>query len=177
MPFTKDIVSVTQVNDVDWLLNEPLVYDGDQQRFTVPAEFVTDFASVPRIFVWLIPTYGSYTKAAILHDYLCRTGEVTRRDADGIFRRCLLESGVPFLRRWMMWAAVRLGGRFAGTTPAEFVIWVTVALPAAGLLIVPGTVVAASLVAFWLFERIVYAVLMPFSGKPVVAPQLWPPSK
>jgi len=175
MPFTKDIVAVTQTSDVDWRLNEPLIYEGDRETFTVPVEFVTDFASVPRIFVWLVPTYGSYTKAAILHDFLCRTGAVPRRDADGIFRRCLLESGVPFLRRWIMWAAVRLGARFAGTTPAEFATWLAIAVPAATLLIVPGITVAASIFVFWLLERITFVVLEPVSRKPTVAPGLWPP--
>lgn len=77
----------------------------------VPASMQTDFASVPRVFVWFLPRYGRYTKAAILHDHLWRdlvpAGKLTLLEADGIFRRAMRELRVPFLRRWMMWAAVR----------------------------------------------------------------------
>ena len=86
---------------------------GPVARFVVPAGFRTDFASVPRVVTWLVPRFGAYTLAAILHDWLVteglRTGVVTSRQADGIFRRVMRESGVPVLRRWLMWAGVRWG--------------------------------------------------------------------
>jgi hypothetical protein len=63
--------------------------------------------------VWFLPRYGRYTKAAILHDYLWRVvvpgGQLSRLQADGIFRQAMRELNVPFLRRWIMWAAVRWG--------------------------------------------------------------------
>lgn len=37
-----------------------------------PEPFTTDLASAPRILTWLLPGYGKYTKAAVLHDYLCQ---------------------------------------------------------------------------------------------------------
>jgi len=58
--------------------------------------------------------------AALLHDHLQhhlitpdrpRRGDperVTPDEADAIFRQALLHSRVPFLRRWVMWAAVAL---------------------------------------------------------------------
>ena len=102
-----------QVNEQDWKTLRALVYHASAEEFEVPVHSGTDFASVPRVFVWFIPRYGRYTKAAILHDYLCRVEVPARRisriDADGIFRQAMRELGVPFLRRWIMWAAVRLG--------------------------------------------------------------------
>src|SRR4029450_10564361 len=83
------------------------------EDFVVPEREGTDFASVPQIFVWFLPRYGRYTKAAILHDYLWRVavprGQIDRLQADGIFRQAMRELEVPFLRRWIMWAAVRWG--------------------------------------------------------------------
>jgi Protein of unknown function (DUF1353) len=35
-------------------------------------------------------------------------GRISRIDADGIFRQSMRELGVPFLRRWIMWAAGRI---------------------------------------------------------------------
>lgn len=90
-----------------------LTYHAKSEDFKVPMHEGTDFASVPREFVWFIPRYGRYTKAAILHDYLCRVAvpasRISRIDADGIFRQAMRELGVPFLRRWIIWAAVRWG--------------------------------------------------------------------
>jgi hypothetical protein len=106
-------VDVRQVGDQNWETLRALEYHATYKDFEVPVHSGTDFASVPRVFVWFIPRYGRYTKAAILHDYLCRVevraGRISRIDADGIFRQAMRELGVPFLRRWIMWAAVRLG--------------------------------------------------------------------
>ena len=113
MPFTGDVV-VRELSDADgsrWRLEEPLSYAGRRETFVVPAGFTTDFASVPQALTWLVPRYGRYTKAAILHDYLwqlCREGRFAWADADGLLRRAMRELDVPFLRRWLMWGAVRL---------------------------------------------------------------------
>jgi len=113
MPFTGDVV-VRELSDADgsrWQLEEPLSYAGKREAFVVPAGFTTDFASVPQALTWLVPRYGRYTKAAILHDYLwglCRQGRFDWADADGLLRRAMRELEVPFLRRWLMWGAVRL---------------------------------------------------------------------
>lgn len=99
-----------------WTLTANLVYDGEWDTFVVPTGFVTDFATVPRIVQWLVPTYGKYTLAAVLHDWLCTVGIETKAisstDADGIFRRVMRELDVPWLQRWLMWAGVRWGSVF-----------------------------------------------------------------
>lgn len=124
------------VGDREFRLEDDVVYTGKCGDFTVPAGFRTDFASVPRVVQWLIPSYGRYTLAAIVHDWLCVDlkryyNEVSHyldamshlwpnpghpappvassRDTDGIFRRIMRELGVPFLRRWVMWTGVRWG--------------------------------------------------------------------
>ena len=113
MPFESTSVTVRRVDDRRWAVVEELVYLGRRDRFVVPAGFLTDFATVPRVVVWLIPRFGRYTLAAILHDWLVteglRSGVVTSREADGIFRRVMREGGVPVLRRWLMWCGVRWG--------------------------------------------------------------------
>jgi hypothetical protein len=102
-------------------LLEALNYQGERDLFKVPAGFVTDFASVPGLFTWLVPRYGRFTKAAILHDFLCdeaKEGRFIRSQADGIFRRVMRELGVGFIRRWVMWAAVRLGSGWGVFQPS-----------------------------------------------------------
>lgn len=85
---------------------------GKRRTFEVPAGFVTDWASVPR-FLWrLIPSRGSYNKAALVHDYLYRVQPegVTRRQADQVFLDAMRHLGVAGPLRWAMYQGVRLGG-------------------------------------------------------------------
>ncbi|MFD0362396.1 DUF1353 domain-containing protein [Nocardia sp. GCM10030253] len=141
-----------------WRVAAPLAYQGASEEFVVPEGFRTDFASVPRVFVWLIPRYGAYTKAAILHDYLHSSGVVGDADADGIFRRALHEAGVSVPRRWMMWAAVRLGSRMRGATPLDIARFVLIAVLSVPFLVIPAAVVQVFLILFWLVELLFWAV-------------------
>lgn len=149
MPFVYDgrpggRVVVEQLDDTRWRLIEPVRYIGSVDTFDVPAGYVTDFASVPRVAVWLIPVFGRYTLPAILHDRLLTdylaSGAITSNDVDGLFRRAMREMGVPPVKRWLMWAGVRWGALFnpvrrAGwARSAPGVIAVSVlALPVVGL--------------------------------------------
>ncbi|WP_378739510.1 DUF1353 domain-containing protein [Nocardia brasiliensis] len=143
---------VEEIDAQFWRVVEPLVYQGDSQEFVIPAGFRTDFASVPRALVWLIPRYGAYTRAAILHDYLRSANVVSIADADGIFRRCLQELGVSVPRRWMMWAGVRLASGLRGATVGALATWVLIAVPSMVFLAIPVIVVQVFLVLFWLVE-------------------------
>src|SRR5438093_10277510 len=110
---TGTVVDVEEISDQIWQLLKGIDYQGNQDLFQVPIGQHTDFASVPKVFVWFLPRYGRYTKAAILHDYLWRKavpqGRITRLHADALFRRAMRDLHVAFLRRWIMWAAVRWG--------------------------------------------------------------------
>ena len=172
MPFESGDVVVRRLDDEFWAVEEPLVYRGRRDRFTIPAGFRTDFASVPRIVVWLIPRFGRYTAAAILHDWLCtvgiETGQVTSREADGLFRRVMREQGVPVVRRWLMWAGVRWGaltdadrrGGWAASAPGVLAISVL----AAPVVVPPGALIAAALLVYGLVEGAVGLVTS--SGSP-----------
>lgn len=95
-----------------WVLTAPLVYLSDAARrvITVPAGFRTDLASVPRwpLAYWL--TGGTADAAAVVHDYLYSTRLVSRAVADAVLREASAVSGVPWWRRGLMWAAVRVAG-------------------------------------------------------------------
>ncbi len=85
--------------------------EGSDERIHVPMGFITDFASIPRIF-WIIighPT-GEYGKAAVIHDYLYYKQTTTRRYADRIFLEAMKVLEVSWWRRRAMWLAVRSFG-------------------------------------------------------------------
>ena len=77
---------------------------------TVPAGFITDFASVPRALWSIIPPHGKYSPAAVLHDYLYFTAMFPRAYADDIFLDAMRDLGVAMWKRWAMYAGVRVGG-------------------------------------------------------------------
>jgi hypothetical protein len=87
---------------------------------TVPAGFVTDFASVPRVPLAFLLCGDTAHKAAVLHDYLYSQGGTDRSYADAVLRAGMAADGEPAWRRWAMWAAVRVfGGRFWQTKAAS----------------------------------------------------------
>lgn len=163
MPFQSKTIAFQPYSDDSWSISEPLVYQGDRETFVVPKGFVTDFATVPAIVVWLFPKYGKYTLAAILHDYLCAEGItlglVSGRDTDGIFRRVMRELGVPVMRRWLMWTGVRWG---ALANPVRRKDWVKDAPAIVGIsilampLVVPGAIfVGMSLLVYRPIELLI----------------------
>lgn len=61
-------------NGTDWVVLEDFrFYVGSLDSNTyvdIPVGFVTDFASVPRILWTILPPWGKYGKAAVIHDWL-----------------------------------------------------------------------------------------------------------
>ena len=177
MPFQPGSLTVRRIDAERWVLVDPLVYLGDRDRFVVPAGFRTDFASVPRPVTWLVPRFGAYTPAAILHDWLVteglRTKVVSPREADGIFRRVMRESGVPVLRRWLMWAGVRWGALANERRRPGWVVSASgvlaISLVAAPLVLPPAVLILPGLVVYTLAEAIVSLVRPPRRQELVVA--------
>lgn len=95
-----------------WELLAPLAYDSELlgHIITVPAGFVTDFASVPRLpFVYLAEG-GRGNKAAVIHDWAYSSQFVDRATADKLLREALIASGYGKLTAGTFYAAVRIGG-------------------------------------------------------------------
>jgi Protein of unknown function (DUF1353) len=143
--FTADVKVVNHLSGRvhQWELCDPMVYrfvDTDESEVvTVPPNFVTDFASVPRPFWFVISPWGRHGRAAIVHDFLYQLGGVTnpgagtmrrppKAEADCIFRQAMgvldgiilrnkrfvhLRLALAWPRRWVMWAAVAVFGHWA----------------------------------------------------------------
>lgn len=100
-----------------------LVLVSDNGKTYTPTTFVTDEATIPRIF-WSIPGFGpdDWLEAAILHDW-CYVEhkrnpafEVTRKEADDLLYEGIVSSGYSRFVAFVAWAAVRVFGArtFAG---------------------------------------------------------------
>lgn len=97
-----------------WRVYAPFSFylsDDNRDVIEVPAGFVTDLASVPRILWILLPPDGKYAKAAIIHDYLYDNALRTKAEADRIFLDGMTVLGVPKWKRMLMYGAVKLFGR------------------------------------------------------------------
>jgi hypothetical protein len=83
-------------------------FNGKHLDGAVPAGFVTNFHSVPRI---LFPIFhpAEYAQAAVLHDYLYRIQE-PRGLCDEIYLAALTKCGAGEKRRKAMYAGVRAFG-------------------------------------------------------------------
>lgn len=109
--------SALQVEEVDefagtWRLLAPLGYDSAVlgRLLTVPAGFVTDFASVPRLPIIYLSEGGKGNRAAVVHDWLYTSQAVDRATADAVLREALLASGYSAFTAGVFYAAVRAGG-------------------------------------------------------------------
>ncbi len=83
-----------------------LLEDFEFSGVTVPKGFITDGATIPRIFWPILPPVHRYFPAAVVHDYLLT--QVSRDEADEEFNICLKELNISTFRRLAMYGAVRL---------------------------------------------------------------------
>ena len=107
-----------------WELHNPDEHWGMMSRegiHIVPIDgFLTDFASVPRLFWRIFPPTGNgkgaaYGPAAVIHDWLYQMGDlygevIERGWADDVFMDGMRALGVSKARRWPIYLAVRAFG-------------------------------------------------------------------
>ena len=111
--FLSDAVLTSDPNsDTSWILHEDLVYKTSSFAITVPTGFKTDLASTPKVLWSILPPFGLYTNAAVLHDFMYSTqpAPFIRKDADDIFYHNLLGAGVIKVKALSMYYAVRMFG-------------------------------------------------------------------
>lgn len=102
---------VTRIDGTRWLVTEAVVYrDASGSMWSVPAGFVTDFASA-WIGRWsLLPRKALYCASAVLHDYLYHLGVTTRAHADRLYREAMLSEGISTFHAWKAYLGVRAFG-------------------------------------------------------------------
>ena len=97
------------------VLTAPLVYfDRHGRKFTVPKGFRCDLASVPRWVRSVATPWNQSARPGVWHDCAYRwfeTWNISRRDADSIYRDALKEEGVAGWRAWLQKTAVNIGAR------------------------------------------------------------------
>lgn len=90
----------------------------NNDKIIVPTNFITDFATVPKIFWSILPPNGTkknrYGKSAVLHDYCydksCKYN-FTRKEADDLFLESMKAVGVSKIVRYTLYYCVRWFGK------------------------------------------------------------------
>lgn len=84
----------------------------DNTILVIPAGYITDFASVPRMLKGIINSVGNHNLAVLVHDYLYDTQDSRgRKFADNEMLFLLKKEGCSKIKQLCMYVAVRLGGR------------------------------------------------------------------
>jgi hypothetical protein len=107
--FTTNELHVVQVDADEWRITKgfSFVWTGRKITAHVEEDFITDFASVPRPFRWLIPKSGEYNMATVVHDRLCQTPNYPRKQADAVFLEALRVLRVARWKRVVLYLGVR----------------------------------------------------------------------
>ncbi|HAF44718.1 MAG TPA: phage tail protein [Gallionellaceae bacterium] len=107
--------NLRMLDNFKWELLTPFQYHignlPSDDVIEVPAGFVTDLASTPRLLWTILPPHGQYAKAAILHDYLYDNATGSKRYADDVYLEAMEVLGVATWRRRVMYWAVRWFGK------------------------------------------------------------------
>jgi Protein of unknown function (DUF1353) len=87
--FSKFFDRVYYLNtNIEWTPDKPIP---GITKVVVPKGFVTDFASVPRIFWPILPPDDEYLVPAIVHDWLYWQQTVSKERADSVLRNAMEE--------------------------------------------------------------------------------------
>ena len=114
MIFSSNTISLSfHLDTGKFTLNWPLSAKWRGQEFVVPSGFETDLASIPRRLRSVVAQVGRHMLPAIFHDaaYEGHFGDMTKAEADQMFLDGMEAVDVPWVRRKVMYAAVRVGGR------------------------------------------------------------------
>ena len=115
--FTNALVVSPMADGKTWVLLRPFGYDvgeeGSGDAVDVDIGFMTDFASIPRIFWILLPRWGKYGNATVVHDWLYWAQVKTRRVSDNIMLEAMGVLSVPSWKKYLIYWMVRIFGGIA----------------------------------------------------------------
>jgi len=102
-----------RLNTKEYQMRSTLSFENDKYKVVVAQGFVTDGASIPRLFWGIIgcPLRGKYVGSAIIHDGLYASHRLSKSEADKFFLEMMKHNGVGVIRRYAMYYAVKIFGR------------------------------------------------------------------
>lgn len=115
--FTNALLVSPLSDGKSWLIVGDFSYhvglEDSEDVVEVEKGFVTDFASVPGMLWWVLPKWGIYGNATVIHDWLYWDQKRTRREADEIMLEAMGVLKVPKIKKALIFRAVRTFGGLA----------------------------------------------------------------
>jgi hypothetical protein len=115
--FTEALVVTPLADGKTWVILREFGYDvgeeGSGDHIAVAIGFQTDFATIPRVFWVVLPRWGRYGNASVIHDWLYWTQTRPRKEADDIFLEGMSVLEVGALSKYLIYTSVRLFGFIA----------------------------------------------------------------
>jgi hypothetical protein len=122
--FTSEL-TITHLSDNGswrlWRLAEPLIYEvggrGSGRVIFVSKDFITDGSSIPQLLWSILPVWARYSRAGVVHDYLCYRIAVnnphpeapTRDHADRVFLDAMEALSVGWVQKYLLYLGARIG--------------------------------------------------------------------
>ena len=106
-------LDVRHIDGKKWKVINAFLYEKNNgDIITVPVGYITDFASIPRLF-WRVIGHpaGKHGKAAVIHDYLYSTHLYSKKESDKIFYNGMRVSGVSWIKVSLMYNIVKWFGK------------------------------------------------------------------
>lgn len=100
-----DVTMIYSESRNKWMFR--LNRDHNTGSLVLPAGFEMDFTTSPRILWGIVPQISRANRASANHDYRYINTVGTRKQADDIFLREMLEDGVPAWKAKLMYVYVR----------------------------------------------------------------------
>jgi hypothetical protein len=121
--FTESLVVTPRSDGRTWIILSDFGYavgsEESNDVINVPFGNFTDFASVPRILWAVLPRWGKYGNAAVIHDWLYWDQLRTRKEADDIFLEGMGVLEVGAWTKYAMYWGVRAFGWHAWSKNAR----------------------------------------------------------
>lgn len=112
--FTDTLLVEPTPDGDEWIIRKDFDYhvgeEGSGDIIHIHDGFVTDFASIPR-FLWpILPPYGRYSQAAVVHDFLCVHRTRSSKETHDMFLEMMTVLGVSSWKKYPMYYGVKIGG-------------------------------------------------------------------
>jgi hypothetical protein len=109
--FNGDVI-LEDLDNGSWKLQNDFSYEDDSIQVTIKSNFITDGASIPKIF-WSIvgnPLENDLLKPAIIHDGLYTLMQLKRLECDKLLKEMMLFNGTSKAKTYFIYYAVRFFG-------------------------------------------------------------------
>ncbi len=112
--FTTTLLVEPTHNGDEWIIRKEFDYyvgfKGNSDTIHIPEGFVTDFASIPKALWTILPPFGRYSQAAVVHDWLCVYRTRSSKETHDLFLEMMTVLKVSKWKKYPMYWGVKCCG-------------------------------------------------------------------